>query len=934
MKRLLLTAVSALTIAGAAVLVSALDHRSPYAQGAGGYENASKRLEMELMMLRDPATGRIPDGIRAAELAHAATMPTREDEPLLSKSGRAMTYTWTPRGPNAIGGRTRAFAVDITGEDTMLAGGVSGGLWRSTDAGATWSRTTLPTQLQSVSAIAQDPRPGRTATWYYGSGELVGNSASGGGAFFHGDGMFKSTDNGITWASLQSTASATPHLFDKVFDNIWRIAVDPSSTAADVVYAAMYGTISRSTNGGVSWRTSVGGPEQLAGSTRYSGYFTDVAVTKTGVAYATISSDGWKRGIWRTANGTAWTQLAPPDLPETYRRIVIGITPQNENVVYFLAETPGTGALGRNFRGDSSWSQLWRYTYVSGDGTGAGGRWENLTANIPLFGPPHGDFFTQGSYDMLVEVDPWDSSRVLIGGTNLYLSTTAFTTNDATKWIGGYQNTKFDSTVIVELEYPRHHPDLHRAQFSPTRRDVLFTASDGGVHRTDMASADSVSWVSLNRGYRTSQFYTVAIDHATAGSDLIVGGMQDNGTWMTSTSDHRADWLRLGTGDGSFAAIADRGASLYVSKQLGKTYRVVRDAGGAVTASTRIDPLGAKEYLFINPFVLDPSDQRVMYLAGGVELWRNTDVTAIPMGSTQPATLGWSRLANRDSLFITAIAATTVSPSHRVYYGTHNGLVYRIESASSGDQASAEITSEAFPEDAYVSCIAVDPLDGDRAIVVFSNYSVQSLYLTTDAGGTWTPISGNLETTLSGAGAGPSCRWAAFLHRPNETVILVGTSTGLYSTTHLDGSKTRWYREGASDLGNAVIKMIDVRQSDGFVAVATHGNGVWATTIALADADGEETAGSSLIESIAPNPITERSILRLRVPPSIGGDVARIRLYDVRGALVATLHEGPLDAGTHAIRLGRAAAGRVGQLFCRIEFGSRVETRSITVRRP
>jgi photosystem II stability/assembly factor-like uncharacterized protein len=885
----------------------------------------------ELMQLRDPATGRIPDGIRAAELAFASSLPTREAVPMLSKRGEALAYEWMQRGPVNIGGRTRALALDVTGEDTMLAAGVSGGLWRSTDAGATWRRMTLPTQLPSISAIAQDVRPGHTATWYYGTGELLGNSASGGRAFYNGDGIFKSTDNGMTWAPLASTISGTPHLFDKIFDNTWRLAVDASDTAHDVVYAALYGTIARTSDGGRSWRQVLGGPSQ-AGS--YSGYYTDVAVTSRGVAYATISSDGWRKGIWRTTNGSSWTQITPASMPATYNRIVMGIVPQNENEVYFLAETPGSGVLGRNFRGDSSWQHLWRYTYVSGDGSDTGGRWEDLTDRLPLLGAPHGDFFTQGSYDMLIEVDPFDSSRVVIGGTNLYRTVDAFATGDA-RWIGGYHNTSFDSTVIVDLEYPNHHPDLHRAIFSRSHPGRLYTGSDGGVHRSDDAGADSVSWTSLNNAYLTTQFYSVAIT-PTPGDVTVVGGLQDNGTHMTRSADPALPWTNVGSGDGGYAAFAADGRSLYVSKQLGKIYRVVLDDAGNAVASTRVDPLGVRDYLFIDPFTLDPADTRVMYLAAGHEIRRNDDLAAIPMASTQPATTGWSGIASTtlpDSIVITALAASSSAPLHRLYYGTSAGAVYRLDDATSAAAAPTEITGAGFPANGYVGCIAVDPLDAAHVFVVFSNYSVQSLFESADAGASWRAIGGNLEANANGTGAGPSCRWLSILHRPNETVYLVGTSTGLYSTTYLDGMSTRWYQEAPSTIGNAIVPMIAVRQSDGFVAIATHGAGVWSTTIDLAGVDEPIARVSALGLSIVPNPATPDASIRFSLPPTAtaGAGAVRVRLFDARGALIGLPFEGTLGAGEHRIPIGGSLPRSGGTYFCRIEAAGLVETRSFAV---
>jgi hypothetical protein len=137
------------------------------------------------MMLRDPATNEIPRGIRQREMEFARTLPTKEAQSSLNKGQAA---SWISRGPWNVGGRTRALGIDVSNVNVILAGGVSGGMWRSADGGATWSKRTAPGSLHSVTCLAQDRRTGQTATWYYGTGELLGNSASGGGAGYRGDG--------------------------------------------------------------------------------------------------------------------------------------------------------------------------------------------------------------------------------------------------------------------------------------------------------------------------------------------------------------------------------------------------------------------------------------------------------------------------------------------------------------------------------------------------------------------------------------------------------------------------------------------------------------------------------------------------------------------------------------------------------------------------
>lgn len=839
----ILSSLVLLLLVGGGVLLLSGDREDTEARGGaaggGGPEMSSERVRWEWERLRDPATGLIPADIRRREIAFAATHPVRNPATPLYKGAGAADYAWIHRGPWNVGGRTRAMGLDVTGEDTILAGGVSGGMWRSANRGQTWQMVTRPDQLPSVTTIAQDTRPGRTHVWYFGSGELYGNSATGGGAYWYGNGIYKSSDNGRTWRSLEATAG--PLAGFNIRSNIWRIALNPTVEDEDHIYAAVYGRIIRSTDGGETWRDAI--VPSFSGGT--ASYFTDVAVGADGVVYATLSVGGAKKGIYRSADGESWTTITPPDMPTIYNRIVIGTSPSNPNVTYFLAETPGEGFLGRNFRGDSSWHSLWKYTYVSGNGAGDGGVWENRSANLPAFdwGGGNGDLFSQGGYDLHVRVRPDDENVVYVGGTNLYRSTDGFASSGNTSWIGGFKAWDRDSSAIENYSYPNHHADQHDVVFSPTDPDVMYTASDGGVHRTDDCLADSVFWTSLNTGYLTSQFYTIAIDHGSPGDQSIMGGLQDNGTWRTSSTDGREPWIRTGSSDGAYCAISDGGEHLYVSKQLGRIYRVDLDEAGEVITSTRIDPAGVSDYRFINPLILDPSDSRVMYLPVGPRVYRNLDVTAIPAGSNEPAELGWEEIdgsfIDRTDAEITAIAGSKGLPANRLYYGTNDGHLYRMDNAIGANATVEEITSQDFPNGPFVSSIMVDPENGDRVIICFSNYGVRSIFITEDAGATWRSISGNLEENPDGTGNGPSIRTVAILHRGGGTVYLAGTSTGLYSTTHLDGDNTIWVKEGGEVIGNVVVDMVDVRQTDGFVAVATHGNGVYSTTIGLLGVRGE-----------------------------------------------------------------------------------------------
>lgn len=298
-------------------------------------ESSRGREEWQHKRLQNPSTGSIPESIRAKELAFAQKLP--------SNAGVSKQLSWKSRGPHNVGGRSRAVCIDKNDRTHILAGSVSGGVWSTKDGGQSWQKVTPPEQSYGVVSIAQDQRPGKSNIWYYTSGEGIGTSASGYNAFFLGNGVYKSTDNGNTWNLLSKTSSGTPHSFDSYWDVTWNLALDPSNKK-DEIYVAALGNIYKSIDGGQSWNSTLGG-------TPFS-YFTDVAVTSKGVVYATLSSEGSNAGIWRSTDGNNWTNITPANWPAEYERIVMDIAPSNENIVYFLAHTPGYGQMTNVFSGE------------------------------------------------------------------------------------------------------------------------------------------------------------------------------------------------------------------------------------------------------------------------------------------------------------------------------------------------------------------------------------------------------------------------------------------------------------------------------------------------------------------------------------------------------------------------------------------------------
>ncbi len=905
-----------------------LNSKSTALAGDPMEESASDRQDYERRRLAGP-DGTIPEHMREKELAFAATLPSDRSVLRFGNSTSAQTV-WSQRGPYNVGGRTRAFAIDKNDENHFIAGSTSGGIWTTTDAGTTWTKVTPTLSYHGISCIAQDQRPGHETTWYAGSGEAYGQSASGGSAYFLGNGMLKSTDNGATWTPVSPTVTNTPQSFDSFWDFQWNIALDENDTVNDVIYSANLGGIYRSLNGGTSWTTIRGG-----NTSAYS-YFTDISVTKdSGIVYATMSSDGPQKGIWRSVDqGTTWTKISTSLFGDSLcNRVVMGINPSNENEIYFLGNSEGLGMPDTNFQGDIEHNTLWRYTYLGGDGAGSNGQWEDLSMNLPG-GQQWGifsDFNAQGSYDLVVRVKPDDANTVFIGGTNTYRSTTAFNDTANTEMIGGY--ALYTNFPYIE-SYPNNHPDNHGLTFLPSNPNVLFNNNDGGISRTDDCMAPAVTWTSLNNGYLTSMFYTVAIDHGTPGSNIIAAGAQDNGTWWTSNAAFTTPWVQIHGGDGSYCQIEDGAGMYYVSLQKGKTYKATFDASGNETGVRRIDPIGGKNYEFINPFTLDPNNQNIMYMAGGKYLWRNDNLSQIPLSnqfdSISTNWVQWADSVPTVNAVITAVHACKV-PANRVYYGTDKKRVYKIDNANVGTPTPVDITPTTFPATGFVSCITTNPNNGNEVMVAFSNYLAYSIFSSNDGGVTWVKSAGNLEQVVTtGGGNGPSVRWLSILPVSDGKVYLAATSTGLYATDTLNGTATNWVRQGDATIGTVVCDMIDTRVSDGTVIVATHANGIYSTKITSVNdivTIHEAESTLSLALNVYPNPTTDN--VNIAYHSEKTSDV-EINLMDEWGRVVRRTMETHVAPGEHTSTMNLSGLAS-GVYYIRVRAGESDQTKSLII---
>lgn len=842
-------------------------------------EDLQSRWAYEQQMLADPATGEIPSNYRQLEKDFADQLKLVEETQPRSESTNVSSATnnidWLGIGPNNFGGRTRAFALDITNENVLLAGGVSGGMWKSTNDGQFWEKSTTPEQIHSVSSIAQDIRAGNENVWYYGTGELLGNSTRAPGAPFRGDGIFKSIDGGDSWIQLSSTKASSPSTFSSPLQYVWDITTDPGSNE-DVVIAAIWSAIVRSADGGNTWTTVLGRdflnlPEGSDLNEEQSIFYTDVHRTSDNTFYASLSSAtnsnslAPEAGVYRSDDGVNWTRIFT--LNNTVnRRTEIGSSPSNPGIVYFFTD-------------ENNGYRLRKYDRNANTVT-------DLSANLPD-GEDIDPINTQDGYNMLVKVHPNDPDIVFVGATNLYRSTDGFSSSDNVSWIGGYDPEERDGSL-----YPGHHPDQHELVFIPSFPNAAFSINDGGIFLSQNMLADEVAYENRNNNYSTTQFYAGSFSQYPL-DDFVFGGTQDNGTLLTENINRQnvPNGVRVIGGDGGYTASTRFGVYYYMSFQNSRIYRLSLNSNAQITSFTRVDPIGGggnpgQPYLFINPYTLDPNNGNRMYLAGGDAIWRNRNLSQIPAGSNSPASANWSRLARtRVSAGVISALQVSTEPSDILYYGTAAGQLFRVNAANSTEYVVEEITAANFPQEGYIRSIAVDPRDADKLIVSFSNYNIPSLFYSENGGQSFIDISANLEENPDGTGAGPSVRWVTIVPKEGgESEYFVGTSIGLFSADLLDGANTNWSQSAHGEVGNVVVNMIDYRRNDGKIMIATHGSGVFTSKIdnVLPYDDGEDD-NNFTFDNAYPNPFSDFATFQFTVPET---DFTLLRVYDSSGRLV------------------------------------------------
>ena len=684
---------------------------------------------------------------------------------------------WRLVGPFR-GGRVLA-VTGIPGDPyTFYFGGVAGGLWRTNDAGITWTPLTDKQPFASIGAIAvAESNP---SVIYVGTGEscLRGNIS-------YGNGVYKSTDGGKSWTYIGL----------KETQHISRVIVNPRNP--DVVFVAALGHaygpnsergVYRSTDGGKNW-------EKVLFKDDKSGAI-DLAVDphNSNVMFAalyqiqrtpwSLESGGPGSGLYRSVDGgTTWKHLEGNGLPSgTLGRIGVSVSGADSNRVYALVEAK-EGGLFRSDDGGDSW------TKVNDD--------QRLTQRAW--------YFTH------IFADPRSVDTVYMLNTGLFRSTD-----------GGRSLTLL----------PAPHGDHHGLWIDPVNPNRMINGNDGGA----TISVDGGKSWSTQYNQPTAQFYHVAADNRPL--YFLYGAQQDNSTvGIASRSDDgfigRQNWYDVGGGESGYIIPDPRDANIVYAGSGGGTMTRF-DKRTQQEQDITVWPVdesghGAKDgkyrQAWTDPIAMSPFNPDVLYTAADV-VFKSTDHgmswTTISGDLTRndkskqdssggPITKDNTTVEYYDTVF--TIAESPVVKD-LIWAGSDDGLIHVTRD---GGQHWTNVTPKGIPEWSMISLIDASPHDAGTAYAAVDTHKLDDLrpylYKTSDYGKTWTKITNGIPD-------------GAYTHVVREDpqqkgLLYAGTETGIYISFD-DGAN---WKPLQLNLPTSPIHDLIVKNDD--LAVATHGRAFW-----------------------------------------------------------------------------------------------------------
>jgi photosystem II stability/assembly factor-like uncharacterized protein len=666
---------------------------------------------------------------RARQRAVALGAATADTEPEIAGD------TWALAGPTTIGGRVLDVVVDPTDANhgTIFIAAATGGVWKSTDRGQSFTSAWPDNQTQTIGALAI----ASDGTLYAGTGEA---GPGGGSSTYGGTGVYRSSDHGATWQSIGLADT----------NRIGRIVVDPRDPKR--VFVAGTGPLYKhgggrglyeSTDGGDSWTKILAGDNDTAGAA-------DVALDPKdpNTIYASMwdnfrepdkrTYEGLGSGLYKSSDGgRTWARIGTPFFgprPDLGR---IGVAVAPDGTVY--ANAAGASGLYNGF-------------YTSTDGG------QTFTTGAPPANPQD-SFYTYGWWFGRIYVDPQDSQHVYQAALNLQESK-----DGGRSWANAAAGT---------------HSDHHGMAFDPAVPNRVYLGNDGGVFRSD------------DNGVKWTKFKTLPIsqingfDVSQVNPTRIVAGLQDNGSnrnW-SGTKPGGTTWVDYTGGDGQRTAIAPNGKddTVYGCSQ----YGVCQVDGGASwtspgEVSTNAPTLASTRNNWFQPIEFDPGDPNRVF-SGGDILNVSTDKgqSWTPISPVLPGPPG----RETNPLFRNYGTITTIAPAKggkTIYAGTDDGRLWFTHDSSSM-AAWTQATDTSLPT-AWITRVEVDPADSDTAYVAYSGFrqADDGAYLlkTTDGGVTWKPISAGLprapinDVNVIGRAVVVATDVGVFLKRPGDATWL------------------------------------------------------------------------------------------------------------------------------------------------------------------
>ncbi len=717
--------------------------------------------------------------------------------------GPLSTSTWSGIGPAAVAslggpggtgsasGRIAGVAVDPTNSNNIYVAAAGGGVWQSTDGGSTWNPLTDSQSTLAMGAIAI--APSNHLKIYAGTGE-ANNSADSN----FGRGILVSSDGGATWTLSTAPSGA----FDRLA--IAHISVDP--TNANTAYAAVNDFaenglrfantgIYKTADGGTTW-TNVTAPRGWDSAGSWSDVVVDPNTPSIIYAAHGESSGSFANAVYRsTDGGTFWSLLAGWPSGSTLGRIALAVAASvaGNHILYVAVANPTTGGLRLMLRSDNANAAAPTFT--------------DLTSNTPDF-LGGGNSSGQGWYDIVIGVDPSNSSNVYAAGVVTYGNPDTLgvirSIDSGAHWT--------DITIVGGVE---PHTDSHAMAFDSSSR--LLLGNDGGVWRFDPTVP---SWTNLNGNLNTIQFYGIGL-HPTS-TNIAVGGSQDNGTELYSGS---ALWSETDGGDGAFTQISQTNPMrMYASHPISsfgatRFFRRSDDGGNHWTA---IPPtiVNSNNWNFVVSFVVDPTNEDHVIL-GGDQVYETTSGGATWNAIGQPGIGGFNPTGN-------PVDSAAVVPGTKTIYVATGGTFAPTSQIFVTTDDGSSWTARNLPLSLFgsrVNELDVDPNDatGQTVYAVSNRFNAPNgvVYQSTNGGASWTNISSDLPQIPA---------WSLKVDTDTSHTVYVSNETGVYSSSI---PYITWTPYGAGLPHAQAVDLELVRsQTPHLLGVATHGRGAWLIQIA------------------------------------------------------------------------------------------------------